>query len=291
INPSDLMFIRGLYGFKKTLPVTPGFEASGMVVATGGGIAARALLGRRVAYVVRGKGDGPWAQYVRATPTECVPLRSHVTDEQGSMIMINPLTAYAMVDAAQKEGHKALVQNAAAGALGRMMLRIAQRANLPMIHIVRRPAQVEQLRQMGAEHVLNSSNEEYPAALREACRALGATMALDAVGGEETQLLCHAMERGSTVVVYGGLALEPARIDVGELVFRSQTVRGFWLTNWIRDANVVDLVRAGNHVQMNISELFDAHVQQRYELGDFAEALEAYASSMSQGKVLFAPNG
>jgi NADPH:quinone reductase len=29
VNPSDLMFIRGLYGFKKPLPANPGFEGSG----------------------------------------------------------------------------------------------------------------------------------------------------------------------------------------------------------------------------------------------------------------------
>src|ERR1035438_6188222 len=37
INPSDLMFIRGLYGFKKPLPAVPGFEGSGTVVEAGSG--------------------------------------------------------------------------------------------------------------------------------------------------------------------------------------------------------------------------------------------------------------
>jgi NADPH:quinone reductase-like Zn-dependent oxidoreductase len=35
INPSDLMFIRGLYAFKKPLPAIPGFEGSGTVVQAG----------------------------------------------------------------------------------------------------------------------------------------------------------------------------------------------------------------------------------------------------------------
>ncbi len=40
INPSDLMFVRGLYGFKKKLPVVPGFEGSVTVVAAGSGLLA-----------------------------------------------------------------------------------------------------------------------------------------------------------------------------------------------------------------------------------------------------------
>lgn len=38
INPSDLYFIRGLYGTKPQLPTVPGFEGSGIVVQNGGGI-------------------------------------------------------------------------------------------------------------------------------------------------------------------------------------------------------------------------------------------------------------
>ena len=37
VNPSDLTFIRGLYGFKKALPAMPGFEGSGTVVAAEAG--------------------------------------------------------------------------------------------------------------------------------------------------------------------------------------------------------------------------------------------------------------
>src|SRR5215472_16136025 len=51
VNPSDLMFITGNYGFKKPLPATPGFEGSGTVVETGSGLMARFMKGRRVACV------------------------------------------------------------------------------------------------------------------------------------------------------------------------------------------------------------------------------------------------
>jgi len=43
INPSDLAFLRGLYGFKKPLPALPGFEGSGTVVEAGSGAMPRVL--------------------------------------------------------------------------------------------------------------------------------------------------------------------------------------------------------------------------------------------------------
>jgi len=36
LNPMDLSFIKGSYSSVKKLPATPGFEASGTVVASGG---------------------------------------------------------------------------------------------------------------------------------------------------------------------------------------------------------------------------------------------------------------
>lgn len=38
INPSDLSFLKGHYSSNKPLPCVPGFEGSGVVVASGGGI-------------------------------------------------------------------------------------------------------------------------------------------------------------------------------------------------------------------------------------------------------------
>src|SRR6516165_6828993 len=66
INPSDQMFILGLYGFKKPLPAVPGFEGSGTVEEAGSGFMARFLKGRRVACaaVDPRSSQGMWVEYV-----------------------------------------------------------------------------------------------------------------------------------------------------------------------------------------------------------------------------------
>ena len=80
INPSDMMFIRGLYGFKKPLPAVPGFEGSGTVVEAGGGILPQLLQGRRVACHAADPSiaGGMWAEYVVTSAQACVPLRKQV---------------------------------------------------------------------------------------------------------------------------------------------------------------------------------------------------------------------
>lgn len=48
-NPSDLVFMQGLYGVKKALPAVPGWKGAGTVVASGGGMMGNWLKGKRVA--------------------------------------------------------------------------------------------------------------------------------------------------------------------------------------------------------------------------------------------------
>ena len=196
INPSDLVFLRGLYGAKKSLPVVPGLEGSGVVVAAGGGLQARWLLGRRVACAAPPSGDGTWAEFMVTSAALCFPLGKGVSLEQGAMSFVNPLTAWALVDLARRGGHQAVAQTAAASALGRMILRLTPRFGIQVIHIVRRGEQVELLRSDGAEQVLNSNCPAFDSELHRLCTRLNVRLAFDAVAGEMSNRLVRALAPG-----------------------------------------------------------------------------------------------
>src|SRR5215475_13192552 len=83
IGPADLMFLKGQYGITKPLPVVPGFEGSGTVIASGGGWMGRWLVGKRVACLAPEDGHGPWAEYMVTSADLCIPLSKHVSFEQG----------------------------------------------------------------------------------------------------------------------------------------------------------------------------------------------------------------
>jgi NADPH:quinone reductase-like Zn-dependent oxidoreductase len=61
-----------------------------------------------------------------------------MTFEHASMSFVNPLTAMAMLDLAQRNGAKAIILNAAASALGRMTNRLLAPEKIDVVNIVRR---------------------------------------------------------------------------------------------------------------------------------------------------------
>jgi NADPH:quinone reductase len=291
INPSDLAFLGGMYGFKKPLPAIPGFEGSGTVVVSGAGAMPRFLKGKRVACTAADPktAGGLWAEYVVVPAQMCVPLMKNVSMEEGAMMLVNPITAWAMVDDARKADHKAIVQTAAASALGKMVVRLGTRFNLPVINIVRRPEQVEVLRQIGAEHVLDSSTSDFDDKLRRICDDLSATCGLDAVAGELTGRIFRAMPKGSRMFVYGGLSLKPVETDPGSLIFEGKVVAGFWVSAWLARKNIVEKLRIARQIQSLLATDLATEVASRVQMQDAATAIQQYMQHMTAGKVLLTP--
>jgi NADPH2:quinone reductase len=289
VNPADLGFLRGQYGVRRPLPTVPGWEGSGTVVATGGGLMARFWLGRRVACAAMDNNDGTWAEYMLTSPFRCLPLRRQVTDEQGAMMIVNPLTAYALLSLARHNGHQAVAQTAAASALGRMLLRLGQRFKMPMVHIVRRQAQVDLLRSLGAEYVLSTHEPDFEDKLQDLCHRLNVTLALDAVAGEMTGQLLRAMPRRAQVTVYGTLSGSACQVSPSSLIFKNQQINGFWIARWSPRFGPLGLLYTGWQVQKLLDNELKTEVQARLPLEEAQRGLELYERGMTEGKVLFLP--
>jgi NADPH:quinone reductase-like Zn-dependent oxidoreductase len=286
------MFVRGLYGFKKPLPATPGFEGSGTVVEAGSGMMARFLKGRRVACAAAAPdiAGGMWAEYLVTSAQLCVSLSKHVDMEQGATMLVNPLTAWALMEEARLGRHRAVVQTAAASALGRMLVRLGQRFSIPIINVVRRAEQAELLRKMGAEHVLNTGDPDFDASLQELCRRLGATISFDAVAGEMSARVIRAQPRGSRILVYGALSLEASQVDPASLIFEGKRVEGFWLTAWLRHKSMLSQLRVSRRVQALLAGDLKTEIRARLPLEGAARGLEQYAANMTGGKILLMPS-
>ncbi|HZT57570.1 MAG TPA: zinc-binding dehydrogenase [Pyrinomonadaceae bacterium] len=289
INPSDLSFIRGTYGIKKRLPVVPGLEGSGEAVAAGGGLLARYLLGKRVACAAPADGDGTWAEFMLAEASHCIPLRKGTDTEQAATMIVNPFTAWALLEEAKKLRAEAVVQTAAASALGRMIVRLAVARGVHLVNVVRRAEQVELLKREGAGYVLDSSADDFDERLRELCTRLRATVAFDAVAGEMTGRVLNAMPARSTAIVYGALSLQGCVVDPRSLIFQRKSVRGFWLSDWLRRQNALRKFLVAGGIQKLLRDELKTEIRARLPLDAAVEGLREYEREMTGGKIIFVP--
>jgi len=235
INPSDVMFVKGMYGQPRVKGQPAGFEGVGTVVATGDDPLAQKLAGKRVAFATGVSNWGSWADYAIAEAGASIPLIDTVRDADAAAMIVNPLTALAMFDIVREEGEKAFILTAGASQLSKLIMGIAREEEFRPIAIVRRDDQIPLLRQAGAAHVLNAEAPDFRKTLRELLKAEQPRIFLDAVTGPLASTIFDAMPKRSRWIIYGRLDPETTAIrEPGQLIFQHKTIEGFWLTEWMR---------------------------------------------------------
>ena len=290
-NPSDIIFLTGSYVSAKELPSAPGWEGAGTVVAAGSGLFGRFLRGRRVAFGSLETSDGAWGEYCLTEAKRCIPVSRGISTEQAADLIVNPMTAVAMLAEARRGGHSAAISTAAASQLGRMVLALSKREGLPVIHTVRRAEQAELLRSLGADHVLDSSTPNFAAELAAKAKELRATIAFDAIAGDSPSQLLEAMPPHSRVLVYGVLAGSRGMgVDVGPVLANASGLEGFYLVRWMEKAGPLQLLHTARKVQRLFKDgTFQTQIARRVSLDEAVAGIEAYLGDMTGGKTLIVP--
>jgi len=289
INPSDIAFVKGVYGVRKPLPTIPGFEGSGKVVATGGGFMSWGLMGKNVAFVTNNKLDGAWAEYVVTDAMTCVKTGDNDV-EAASCSFVNPLTVLAFLDVIKTGGHKAVIHTAAASSLGKMLVRMMQDQGIPLINVVRRQEQVDMLKELGAEHVLNQTDEDFCKQLAALSKELDATICFDAVCGDLLGQIFNNMPKNGIIYVYGQLSMKGgAGISGGDLISKNKKIHGFWLTVYLKNKGIWSKMGLISTVQKLLGSTLSTTIANRFDLGHVPEAFYYYKKHMSAGKVLIKP--
>ncbi len=286
----------------QTIPT--GNEGAGTVVAAGSSARAQALMGRTVAVL----GGSMYAEYRLAEAKRCLVLPEGTTPSEGASCFVNPLTALGMVETMRLEGHTALVHTAAASNLGQMLQKICTADGVPLVNIVRRVEHEEILRDLGAEHVVNSSSDTFMADLIAALTETGATLGFDATGGGKLagQILT-AMEAALSANApefnrYGSATLKQVYIYGG--LDRSQTVLtrnfgmawglgGWLLPHFLQRIGPEASDRLRQRVAAEINTTFASSYVKTVTLQEALDpaAVAVYAKQATGEKYLVTPHG
>jgi FkbM family methyltransferase len=163
----------------------------------------------------------------------------------------------------------------------------AKEQGLKIINVVRRSEQAEEMRAEWRAPCAVVRRADFDATLSELCKQLRCRMAFDAVGGDLTGRVVEAMGRRSEVLVYGALALEA---DVAQP--RNDDLQGGDGAGLLAD-RLAGMTRSfpssscWRERSQGAARRFCAKQGCGvFDLTEGAEALAAYTSAMSAGKVL-----
>lgn len=286
INPSDLSLLNGTFANKPNFPLIPGIEGSGTVVAQGGGAIAMLRNGKRVSCTATPPHGGSWAEYMLCSAMHVIPVDKSISFEQASSLIVNPLTAIGFINIAKKYGHKTIVNNAAGGALGKMIQRLGLKNNIEVISIVRNNNQMEELKKLGANTVIDSSWKNYEEELHKACHKFNAKLFFDAIGGNATSEFIRNSPSGAHIYLYANLSEQSPHFDARTLLQNNKEIKGFFLGNYSSELSLIKKLGNIKIAQKLLKQELQTNFIKKYDLVDINLAIEKYSGNMSKGKVL-----
>ena len=281
-----------------------GNEGAGVVVDAGENV--KDMIGKTVGLA----GGAMYSQYRCVPATNCLIMNEGTTSSEAASSFVNPLTALSFIETMKLENHTAIVHTAAASNLGQMLVKICKDDGVPLVNIVRKAEHVELLKSLGAEHVCNTSDENFMDDLIFALVTTGATLGFDATGGgnngELPGQILSAMEIAANktakeysrygsdtykqVYIYGGLDQSPTILK--RSYGMSWGLGGWLLTPMIGRIGMEKFQQMRERVAKEIKTTFASSYAQEISFEEMLEPdiIKSYAKQATGKKYLVNPH-
>ncbi len=282
INFADLAQRQGAYLTRTRTPSTPGFEFAGTVAARGPGVSFPAEGTRVVAF-----GDGGYAEYALARTNTVIPIPPDLDFAHAAAFPVQGITAYQLLrESGRLQAGESVLVHAAAGGVGTLAMQLAKLMGAgTVIGTASNANKLQLARRLGADVAINYTEENWVEQVKEATGGQGADIILEMVGGTIAQQSLQCLAPYGRMVVYGAAGGEIVQFSGIQLMYKNQSIIGYWLTSRLQQADRLALA-AMEVMQYLVTGKLEIIVGQTFPLAEAAEAHRAIAERRTMGKVV-----
>jgi NADPH2:quinone reductase len=286
VNYADTMRRRDQYVEAQDLPFIPGSEVAGIVAEVGEGV-DDVSAGDCVVTLL---GTGGYAEYAVAPARALIPLPEGLDFDHAAAIPLQGLTAYHCIktSGALTEGESVLV-HAAAGGVGTLSVQVAKLLGAgTVIATASSEEKLDLARSLGADVLIDYTEEAWPEKVREATEGKGADIILEMVGADFPEKNLECLNVFGRMVVFGAASRDRGTIVPVALMKRCHAVVGFYLPQIMRrpDLFVPSLEEVLAWISSGDLKLT---IGGTYPLENAAEAHTALEGRETTGKLLLNP--
>jgi NADPH2:quinone reductase len=284
VNYIDIYFRTGLY--KAPMPLTPGLEGAGTVMAVGPGV-SDIKVGDRVCYTGV---PGSYAQMNSVPADRLVKIPDGLSFRDGAAAMLQGMTAHylAVSTFPLKKGDSCLV-HAAAGGVGLLLCQIASMRGATVIGTVSTPEKAALAREAGADSTILYTQQDFVAEVKRVTNGRGVDVVYDSVGSTTFEKGFDCLRPRGMMVLYGQSSgpVPPFDLQVlntkGSLFITRPSLNAYVMT---RDEL---LERAGDVLGWIKDGALKLRIEHVFPLAQAADAHRALEGRKTTGKVLLIP--
>lgn len=268
-------------------PLVPGVEGSGVVDALGPDVEGFAA-GDRVAWspVKAASSIGSYAEYANVSIEQLLPVPADISLLDAAAITLQGLTAHYLVHDQHPLGPGVtMLVHAAAGGTGQVVVRWAKHLGATVFGTVSSAAKAEIARAAGADTVINYAEDNFADVALRLTDGRGVDYIADAVGATTFRDDLRAAAHRGHLCIFGRASGVPAPFSPMELVPKSLTISGGYMTNFLRDRD--EVLRKAADVWRGVREGWLApSISRVFPLAEAAEAHRLLESRATTGKLV-----
>lgn len=224
--------------------------------------------------------DGTFAEVVCAPARNAVPLPDDWSFAEGAALGVNHLTAWRMlVTQARLQPWETVLVFGIGGGVSLAGLQLAKALGARVIVTSRHAGKLAQARALGADHAIDSSQEDVAKAALAATGGRGVDVVFENVGEAVWPAAMKALVRGGRLVTCGATSGDQPGADLRRLFIRQLQVLGSTLGNL---SELHDLLAFCQRHQVR------PVIEQSYALDDVHAALSRLESGEQFGKIALA---
>jgi NADPH:quinone reductase-like Zn-dependent oxidoreductase len=304
INHLDTWVRRGVPGYRFPLPITPGCDGAGVVVAVGAGVDDFSV-GDRVAvapgyscgrceaclsgrdhycrrYGIYGEStDGTMCERFALPLSNALRLPDSLSFAGAAAMPLVFLTAWEMliVKGAGRAGDTVLIHAAGSG-VGSAAIQIARYHAMRIIATAGSQAKLDQARALGADEVINYRDQDFVAEVRRLTGKRGVDIALDHIGGPTLAGSLRCLVAGGRVVTCGATGGAEFTADLKPIFFKKLAIVGSTMGSRGTLPMILRLAEQG---------VFKPVVDRVMPMSQVAEAHRLIAERVPFGKIILEP--
>jgi NADPH2:quinone reductase len=235
LNRADVMFRTGQYLENPRFPSSMGIEAAGIVDSVGPGV-TNVQIGDRVS-IASGQSIAEYPTYGESAivpAASAIPYAANLTPEEAASIWVQYLTAYfAFVDLAHVQPGQFVLITAASGGAGLGAIEMVRLLGGIAIATTRSQSKKKGLLEVGAGHVIVTSEEDTVKRVAEITGGKGADVIFDPIAGDTLPTLAQAVAWAGRIILYGALEGTQVPYPLWSAFARNFTLNTYIVYNYV----------------------------------------------------------
>jgi NADPH:quinone reductase-like Zn-dependent oxidoreductase len=287
LNRAESLFFRGQYGEQPDLPSRVGYEAAGTVVSVDPGV-DMAWMGKKVATIpgFSQSQNGVLGEEAIVPASSLAEYPANLSSIEGAAIWMQYLTAHgALILYGKIAPGDFVVITAASSSVGIAAIQLTKGEGATAIAATRVSKKRDQLRALGADHVIATEEEDLPKRVAEITGGKGARIIFDPVAGPYIETLATAAAFGGTIFEYGGLSMQPTPFPFQAALGKGLSVRGYSLREVRRDPKLLKTATQYVYDRLQDGRL-KPKIAKTFPLAQSSEAYKYLESNEQIGKVV-----